>query len=93
MLSRIPELNLRKIVWPQWFIDLPMHANLNAMDIKHLFDYAPDTNISQLVKVKSLPEPCWYSKSLTGGKDRPMWRKRNLVRLMRKSKSMQVPQT
>lgn len=73
---------MRKIEIPEWFKSLPMDANLNAMDIKHLFDYSQKTEIDQLIRAGSLPEPCWYSRSFSGGKARPMWRKRNLVKAM-----------
>lgn len=73
---------MRKIEIPEWFKSLPMDANLNAMDIKHLFSYSQKTEIAQLISDRSLPEPCWYGKSLKGGKGLPMWRKRNLVKAM-----------
>lgn len=73
---------MRKIEIPGWFKSIPMNANLNAMDIKHLFGYSQKTEIAQLINDGSLPEPCWYGKSFNGDKDRPMWRKRNLVKAM-----------
>jgi len=74
---------MRKITIPDWFKSLPMTANLNAMDIKHLFGYSQKTEVSQLMQDGSLPKPDWYSKSFDGGKGRPMWRKTSLVRAMR----------
>ena len=76
---------MRKITLPDWFKSLPMTANLNAIDIKHLFGYSQKTEVSQLIDARSIPPPDWYSKSFMGGKGRPMWRKKNLIVAMRKN--------
>lgn len=75
---------MRKIEIPNWFKELPITANLNAMDIKHMFGYSQKTEISQLIDDGSLPEPCFHTKSFNGHK-RPMWRKRNLLRSIREN--------
>jgi len=76
---------MRKIDIPVWFKELPINANLNAMDIKHLFGYSQKTEVSKLIEDRSIPTPDWYSKSFMGGKGRPMWRKKNLINAMRKN--------
>lgn len=76
---------VRKIDLPDWFKSLPMTANLNAMDIKHLLGYSHKTEVSQLIDDRSIPPPDWYCKGMCGGKGRPMWRKKNLVNAMGKN--------
>ena len=70
---------MRKITLPDWFKSLPMKANLNAMDIKHLLGYSQKTEVSQLIDDRSIPPPDWHCKGLHGGKGRPMWRWRTTL--------------
>lgn len=76
---------MRKIELPNWFKELPITANLNAMDIKHMFGYSQKTEVAQLLQDGSIPQPDWYCKSFIGGKGRPMWRKKNLINAMRQN--------
>jgi len=76
---------MRKITLPDWFKSLPMTANLNATDIKHLLGYSQKTEVSKLIDDRSIPTPDWYCKGMCGGKGRPMWRKKNLIEAMRKN--------
>lgn len=76
---------VRKIEIPDWFKSLPMTANLNATDIKHLLGYSQKTEVSQLIDDRSIPPPDWHCKGLHGGIGRPMWRKKNLINAMRQN--------
>lgn len=73
-------MEMRKITMPNWFIELPNHANLNAMDMKHLLGYSQKTEITQLIEDGSVPRPHDSVPGLNKGKGKPMWRKAILLK-------------
>ena len=71
---------MRKIPMPAWFKELPNHANLNAMDMKHLLDYSQKTEITQLIEDGSVPQPHDSVPGMNKSKGKPIWRKAILLK-------------